>query len=304
MELTYVTAGESHGPGLTVVVSGVPAGVELDHELIRRDLARRQAGYGRSPRQKLEQDDVRPLGGIRHGRALGSPIAFFIENRDHKNWTHPMSAWPVTSEELEEYGWRGKPIRLPGPGTPTSRASSSTGTRTCATCWSAPAPARRPPGSPPAPWPRRSAGRSASRCASHVLQVGTVRATPPAWLSIDDFERAERSEVRCLDPTAEAAMIAEIEAAKKERDTLGGVTEVRAFNVPPGLGSHVSAGRAARRPDRRGHALDPVREGRRDRRRDRLGRPPRGRASTTRSCTPATPATTARPIARAASRAA
>ncbi len=75
-----------------------------------------------------------------------------------------------------------------------------------------------------------------------MLQVGTVRATPPAWLSIDDFERAERSEVRCLDPTAEAAMIGEIEAAKKERDTLGGVTEVRAFNVPPGLGSYVAAG--------------------------------------------------------------
>ena len=85
MELSYVTAGESHGPGLTVVVSGVPAGLELDHELIRRDLARRQAGYGRSPRQKLETDDVVPNGGLRHGRTMGSPIAFFIENRDHKN---------------------------------------------------------------------------------------------------------------------------------------------------------------------------------------------------------------------------
>ena len=87
MELTYVTAGESHGPGLTVVVSGLPAGLELDHELIRPDLARRQAGYGRSPRQKLEQDDVEPRGGLRHGRTLGSPLAFFIENRDHQNWT-------------------------------------------------------------------------------------------------------------------------------------------------------------------------------------------------------------------------
>src|SRR6476469_3061848 len=87
MELSYVTAGESHGPGLTVVISGLPAGLELDHGLIRADLARRQAGYGRSPRQKLEQDDVDPRGGLRHGKTLGSPLAFFIENRDHKNWT-------------------------------------------------------------------------------------------------------------------------------------------------------------------------------------------------------------------------
>ena len=116
MELSYVTAGESHGPGLTIVVSGVPAGLELDREAIRRDLARRQAGYGRSPRQKLERDDAQVTAGVRHGRTLGSPIAMFIENRDHKNWTHPMSAWPVEEAELEEYGWRGKPVRLPRPG--------------------------------------------------------------------------------------------------------------------------------------------------------------------------------------------
>ena len=116
MPLSYVTAGESHGPGLTVVISGLPAGLELDHELIQGDLARRQAGYGRSPRQQLEQDDVDPRGGLRHGRTLGSPLAFFIQNRDHKNWTAPMSAWPVADEALEEYGWRGKPVTLPRPG--------------------------------------------------------------------------------------------------------------------------------------------------------------------------------------------
>ena len=116
MPLSYVTAGESHGPGLTVVISGLPAGLELDHELIQGDLARRQAGYGRSPRQQLEQDDVDPRGGLRHGRTLGSPLAFFIQNRDHKNWTAPMSAWPVDAEALEEYGWRGKPVTLPRPG--------------------------------------------------------------------------------------------------------------------------------------------------------------------------------------------
>src|ERR687888_178530 len=188
MELSYVTAGESHGPGLTVVVSGLPAGLELDHELIRTDLARRQAGYGRSPRQQLEQDDVEPRGGLRHGRTLGSPLAFFIQNRDHKNWTAPMSPWPVDAVAKALLRAIGVELR------------------------------------------------------SHVLQVGSVRATPPAWLSASDLDRAERSPVRCIDPDAEAAMIAEIEAAKRDRDTLGGLTEVRAFGVPPGLGSHVSAG--------------------------------------------------------------
>src|ERR671936_694065 len=116
MELSYVTAGESHGPGLTVVVSGLPAGLELDHDRIRADLARRQAGYGRSPRQQLEQDDVEPRGGLRHGRTLGSPLAFFIQNRDHANWAAPMSAWPVEPAELDGYSWRGKAVRLPRPG--------------------------------------------------------------------------------------------------------------------------------------------------------------------------------------------
>ena len=242
MELSYVTAGESHGPGLTVVVSGVPAGLELDHELIRRDLARRQAGYGRSPRQKLETDDVVPNGGLRHGRTLGSPIAFFIENRDHKNWTDPMNPWPVPEEALEAYGWRGKPIRLPRPGHADLSGVlkyGHTDVRNVLERASARETAARVAAGAVAKAICRSIGIEVR---SHVLQIGSVRATPPAWLTAADFDRSEASEVRCLDPSAEQAMIAEIEAAKNDRDTLGGVTEVRAFGVPPGLGSHVSAG--------------------------------------------------------------
>src|SRR5947209_14648883 len=242
MELSYVTAGESHGPGLTVVVSGVPAGLELDHELIRRDLARRQAGYGRSPRQKLETDDVVPTGGVRHGRTLGSPIAFFIENRDHRNWTAPMSAWPVDEGALEEYGWRGKPIRLPRPGHADLAGTlkyAHEDVRNVLERASARETAARVAAGAVAKAICRAIGIEVR---SHVLQIGSVRATPPAWLTMADFERAESSEVRCLDPAAERAMIEEIEAAKSDRDTLGGVTEVRAFGVPPGLGSHVSAG--------------------------------------------------------------
>jgi len=241
MPLSYVTAGESHGPGLTVVISGLPAGLELDQELIRLDLGRRQAGYGRSPRQQLERDDARPTGGLRHGRTLGSPLAFFIENRDHKNWTEPMNAWPVDAAALEEFGWRGKPIRLPRPGhadLPGTLKYGHEDVRNVLERASARETAARVAAGAVAKALIRTIGIEVR---SHVLQVGSVRATPPAWLSLQDFERAERSEVRCLDPDAETAMIEEIEAAKKDRDTLGGITEVRAFGVPPGLGSHVSA---------------------------------------------------------------
>jgi len=237
-----VTAGESHGPGLTVVVSGVPAGLELDRETIRRDLARRQAGYGRSPRQKLEQDDAEVTAGVRHGRTLGSPIAMFIQNRDHRNWTHPMSAWPVTEAELDEYGWRGKPVSLPRPGHADLAGVLKYGhedVRNVLERASARETAARVAAGAVA---KAIIGAIGIEVRSHVLQVGSVRATAPAWLQVEDFDRAERSEVRCLDPGAERAMIEEIEAAKRERDTLGGVTETRAFNVPPGLGSHVSAG--------------------------------------------------------------
>ncbi len=243
MELSYVTAGESHGPGLTVVISGLPAGLELDHELIRGDLARRQAGYGRSPRQKLETDDVEPRGGLRHGRTLGSPLAFFIQNRDHRNWTAPMSPWPVEPAELDEFGWRGKPITLPRPGHADLAGVLKYGhddVRNVLERASARETAARVAAGAVARALMRTIGIEVR---SHVLQLGTVRATPPAWLSMADFERAEASQVRCLDPDAEAAMIAEIEAAKGDRDTLGGITEVRAFGVPPGLGSHVSADR-------------------------------------------------------------
>jgi chorismate synthase len=166
----------------------------------------------------------------------------FIENRDHKNWTHPMSAWPVEDSDLEEYGWRGKPVRLPRPGHADLSGVLKYGHDDVRNVLER-ASARETAG-------RVAAGALAKalirtigiEVRSHVIQVGSVRATTPAWLTPEDFERADRSEVSCLDPDAETQMIEEIESAKKERDTLGGMTEVRAFNVPPGLGSHVSAG--------------------------------------------------------------
>ena len=200
-----------------------------------------------------------------------------------------MSAWPVTPRSSRSTAGGASRSACPGPATPTCRASSSTATTTSATCSSGPAPARRRRGSPAGAVAKALLPRDRDRGAL-ARAAGRHRAGDPAGVALSSTTSSapSASEVRCLDPAAEAAMIDEIEAAKRERDTLGGVTEVRAFGVPPGLGSHVVRRRPARRPDRGGDALDPVRQGRRDRRRDRLGRPPRSRACTTRSCTPTT----------------
>jgi len=238
--LRFLTAGESHGQGLVVTMDGVPAGLHLDTDALNHQLKRRQGGYGRGRRMQIESDRAEIWSGVRHGRTTGAPIALLIRNRDWVNWQQTMYVESTMPEGAT--GARRADVTRPRPGHADYAGALKYGHHDIRDVLE-----------------RASARETAARVAagavakaicraigievrSHVLQVGTVRATPPAWLSIDDFERAERSEVRCLDPTAEAAMIAEIEAAKKERDTLGGVTEVRAFNVPPGLGSHVSAG--------------------------------------------------------------
>ena len=200
MELSYVTAGESHGPGLTVVVSGLPAGLELDHELIRNDLARRQAGYGRSP-QKLETDDVEPRGGPswQGTGTLGQPAGVYLK---------PGSPELAGADESVAGGClRAGVVRLarkadraPATGPRRPARDARTAMTTCAMCWSGPAPARPPPGSPQVRWPRPPDPHHRHRGALTRAGGGTVRATPPAWLSSQDFERAEASEVRCLDP--------------------------------------------------------------------------------------------------------
>ena len=157
MALTFVTAGESHGPGLTCIVEGLPAGLELDREAINRDLARRQLGHGRGGRMKIERDQVEVTAGVRHGRTLGGPIALQVVNRDYANWEERMNPWPVEAE-ID----RGPPpaarARRPGRD-PEVRAH-----RRARTSSSAPAPARPPPAWPAGRWPRRSCARSASRC--------------------------------------------------------------------------------------------------------------------------------------------
>ncbi len=229
--LRFTTAGESHGPGLVAVVEGLPAGLEVDRDAIDRDLARRQLGHGRGGRMKIESDRAMVWGGIRHGRTLGSPVALLVENRDHANWADRMSPWPV-EEEIEE-------VHLPRPGHADLAGVLKYGFTDVRNVLE-----------------RASARETAARVAagalakaflrplgvtvcSRVLQIGAVSAPERAPAGSDDFAGVDDSPVRCLDADATTAMVAEIDTARKANESLGGIFEVRAFGVPPGLGSHV-----------------------------------------------------------------
>ena len=209
MSLELVTAGESHGPALVAIVTGLPAGLELDRDAIDHDLWRRQQGYGRSPRQKLETDRVEVLSGLRHGRTLGTPLTLLVPNRDHKNWTWGMSPWPP---EGEREGKGTKAVTLPRPGhadlagvlkyglSDVRDALERASARHTAAFVAAGAVAKA------------LLGQIDVAIASSVVEIGGDR---------DDHEGA-------------------IDAARKDRDTLGGVVEVRVAGAPPGLGSYAT----------------------------------------------------------------
>ena len=232
MALRFTTAGESHGPGLVAVLEGLPAGLELAPEDIDRDLARRQLGHGRGGRMKIEQDRADLTAGIRHGVTLGSPVALRIENRDYANWEERMSPWP-SGAEVEE-------VHLPRPGHADLAGVQKFGFSDVRNVLE-----------------RASARETAARVAcgalakaflrrlgvevrSHVVRIGSVDAPEGELDSPEDFDGVDESPVRCLDAAASEAMVAEIDAARKANESLGGVYEVRAFGVVPGLGSHVS----------------------------------------------------------------
>ena len=230
--LRLTTAGESHGPGLVAVLEGLPAGLALEREDIDRDLARRQLGHGRGGRMKIESDRATVWGGIRHGRTLGSPIALLIENRDHANWADRMSPWPVEGE-VEE-------VHLPRPGHADLAGVlkyGHTDVRNVLERASARETAARVAGGALAKVFLRELGITVY---SHVLQIGSVTTSGEAPANGDEFAGVDDSPVRCLDPGASVAMVAEIDAARKANESLGGVFEVKAFGVMPGLGSHVS----------------------------------------------------------------
>ncbi len=232
MTLHLTTAGESHGPGLTCLIEGLPAGLELDRETLDRDLARRQLGHGRGGRMKIERDRVEVTAGVRHGRTLGGPIALQVINRDYANWEERMNPWPVEAAPSE--------VHLPRPGHADlvgTQKYGLTDVRDILERASARETAARVAGGAVAKAFLAVFGVSVF---SHVIQITGVSAPRRDDLSPEDFADVDESPVRCLDAEASRAMVAEINRLRKANESLGGVFEVRAFGLVPGLGSHVS----------------------------------------------------------------
>ncbi|MBK9178377.1 MAG: chorismate synthase [Acidimicrobiales bacterium] len=228
--LRFLTAGESHGRALVVIVEGLPAGLPIRAEEIQDELARRRLGYGRGPRMRFERDELTLVGGVRHGRTLGSPVAIEIANSEWPKWQEEMSPAPGLTE---------RPLTQPRPGHADLAGMQKYGFSDARDVLE-----------------RASARETAARVAagavakkllaavgvsivSHVIQLGPVRVTSHRRPGPDDLARVDESPVRCADPVAEEAMVAEVKAAAKDGDSLGGVVEVLAYGVPVGLGSHV-----------------------------------------------------------------
>jgi chorismate synthase len=210
MTLELASAGESHGPALVAILSGLPAGLELEQAAIDADLRRRQQGYGRSPRQQIETDEVEVFAGLRHGRTLGTPLALVVRNRDHKNWTWGMSPWPP---EGEPEGKGTKPVTLPRPGHADLAGVQKYGHEDV----------------------RNALERASARHTAVHVAAGAVAKALLATIGVD--VRGEALAEHGADPAA-------VDEARQARDTLGGTVVVRATGVPPGLGSY------ARKEDR------------------------------------------------------
>ncbi len=212
MTLGLTTAGESHGPALVAIVTGLPAGLVVSRAAIDADLRRRQLGYGRSPRQRIETDEVEVLAGLRHGRTLGTPLALLVRNRDHVNWTWGMDPWPP---EGEPTGKGTRAVTLPRPGHADLAGVLKYGLADV----------------------RDALERASARQTAVTVAAGAVAKTLLAEIGV-------RVEGRFLEVGGAAgeATRAAVDAARADRETLGGVVEVRAAGVPPGLGSYATAG--------------------------------------------------------------
>ncbi|HUN34036.1 MAG TPA: chorismate synthase [Trebonia sp.] len=235
----WLTAGESHGRALSAICDGVPAGVRITSSDVAAALARRRAGYGRGARMKFEQDEVEITGGVRHGLTLGGPVAIRVGNTEWPKWETVMSPDPVSAADLESQA-RNAPLSRPRPGHADLVGMQKYGFTDARPILE-----------------RASARETAARVAlgevarrvleqvlgvsilSHVVRLGSVGAGDGAELPLpEDRQKIDADLVRCLDPALSAAMVAEVDAAKKDGDTLGGVVEVLAYGLPPGLGSH------------------------------------------------------------------
>ncbi|MEN3305169.1 MAG: chorismate synthase [Micromonosporaceae bacterium] len=234
----WLTAGESHGPALVAVLDGVPAGVALTSADVSRELARRRLGYGRGARMSFEQDTIEFIGGLRHGLTLGSPVAIRVGNSEWPKWQTVMAADPVDPEVLAALA-RNAPLTRPRPGHADLAGMQKYGHTDARPILE-----------------RASARETAARVAlgtvakallrqaldieivSHVVELGSVAIKAGLQPHPEDAARIDADPLRCLDPEASARMVEEVDAAKQDADTLGGIVEVLAYGVPPGLGSH------------------------------------------------------------------
>lgn len=242
MSLRYLTAGESHGQALTAILEGMPAGLRLSAERIDVDLARRQQGYGRGRRMQIERDRVEILSGVRLGYTLGSPITLQVRNRDWKNWEDKMSPHlPEGAPEMDEPPgpWPKERVRSPRPGHADLAGALKYGHRDLRNVLERASARETTMRVAVGAVAKALLERFGIRVGGFVVQLGSERWVPGDTPFDELVERAEASQVRCPDEAASERMIAQIELAKERGDTLGGVFEVRAVGVPPGLGSHV-----------------------------------------------------------------
>ena len=237
--LRWLTAGESHGPALSAIIEGLPAGIEVQTSDIDAALARRRLGFGRGARMKFEQDAVTITGGIRHGFTQGGPVAITIANSEWPKWQDVMSVDPVSAQDLESIA-RNAPLTRPRPGHADlsgMQKYSHTDARPILERASARETAARVAlGEVAKKFLFQAAGITVL---SHVVSVGSVATDSEEIPSFSDLEKIDQDPVRCFSPSASAAMQAEISSAQSDGDTLGGVVEVVAHGVPVGLGSHV-----------------------------------------------------------------
>ncbi len=235
--MRYLTAGESHGPQLTTIIEGVPAGLELTAEMINGELARRQKGHGRGRRMQIEKDEVAILSGVRHGVTLGGPIALAVENNDFKHWQKIMGAAPISDEEQEEVK---RKLTRPRPGHADLNGAVKYGHRDMRNVLER--------SSARETTVRVAAGAVAKvilaqlgvKVGGHVTEIGGVKAKEIAYESIEELqEKTEASSVRCLDEEAGKLMMKAIDDAKENGDSIGGIVEVIVEGMPMGVGSYV-----------------------------------------------------------------
>ncbi|HDX9693631.1 chorismate synthase [Bacillus thuringiensis] len=235
--MRYITAGESHGPQLTTIIEGIPAGLSLVADDINEELARRQKGYGRGRRMQIETDQVQILSGVRHGKTLGSPIALVVENRDFAHWTKVMGAEPLTEQEEKEMK---RKVTKPRPGHADLNGAIKYGHRDMRNVLERSSARETTVRVAAGAVAKKVLAELGIKVAGHVIEIGGVQAKEVTYSSIEDLKSiTEASPVRCLDEEAGNQMMKAIDGAKANGDSIGGIVEVIVEGMPIGVGSYV-----------------------------------------------------------------